>query len=265
VPLYLSEMAPARRRGAVTIAFHLGASFGLLSAQVTNYFTAKISEDDNAFGCAPRPPAELLMCSVLRVAFPHHAHALTSALAATESDLLHRQAPSVVPCAEEPSLGDVLQSPVSAQSWHPEPEGTVMLLCGSLRILSLERRTYHSVQSWQPDPWKTTSVICAQVEDISRGRRRPGAGAAARGRAAARQPQQPGRTRPPRSRPRGAAARSGQARCRLLDRPSYPKQNRTLTTIGTQTLQADRNLSSHLQSALQNSIPPSALSLQATG
>ena len=51
VPLYLSEMAPARRRGAVTITFHLGAAFGLLSAQITNYFTAQISDQDNAFGC----------------------------------------------------------------------------------------------------------------------------------------------------------------------------------------------------------------------
>ena len=48
-------MAPARRRGAVTITFHLGASFGLLSAQITNYFTAKISSHDKAFGCEPGP------------------------------------------------------------------------------------------------------------------------------------------------------------------------------------------------------------------
>lgn len=51
VPLYLSEMAPAKRRGAVTMTFHLGAAFGLLSAQITNYFTAQISSHDNAYGC----------------------------------------------------------------------------------------------------------------------------------------------------------------------------------------------------------------------
>ncbi len=68
MPLYLSEMAPARRRGAVTIAFHLGASFGLLSAQITNYFTARITSDGNAFGYAPfscgacAPHDEPLMC-----------------------------------------------------------------------------------------------------------------------------------------------------------------------------------------------------------
>ena len=54
------------------------------------------------------------------------------------------------------------------------------------------------------------------MEDISGGRRHPSAGAAARGRAAAGQPQQPGGAWPPRSRPRGAAAGPGQARCLLL-------------------------------------------------
>ncbi|KAJ4982416.1 hypothetical protein NE237_033253 [Protea cynaroides] len=43
VPLFLSEMAPCKYRGALNIGFQLMTTIGILCAQVINYFTAKIS------------------------------------------------------------------------------------------------------------------------------------------------------------------------------------------------------------------------------
>ncbi|KAG9452777.1 hypothetical protein H6P81_005681 [Aristolochia fimbriata] len=42
VPLYLSEMAPAKLRGMLNIVFQLMITVGILAANVINYFTAKI-------------------------------------------------------------------------------------------------------------------------------------------------------------------------------------------------------------------------------
>jgi hypothetical protein len=42
VPLYLSEMAPYKYRGALNIGFQLSITIGILIAQVLNYFFAKI-------------------------------------------------------------------------------------------------------------------------------------------------------------------------------------------------------------------------------
>ncbi|KAF8409367.1 hypothetical protein HHK36_005442 [Tetracentron sinense] len=42
VPLYLSEMAPYRYRGALNIVFQLSITIGILAASILNYFTAKI-------------------------------------------------------------------------------------------------------------------------------------------------------------------------------------------------------------------------------
>ncbi|ONM40538.1 Sugar transport protein 1 [Zea mays] len=42
VPLYLSEMAPARMRGMLNISFQLMTTVGILVANLINYFTAKI-------------------------------------------------------------------------------------------------------------------------------------------------------------------------------------------------------------------------------
>ncbi|KAH0985603.1 hypothetical protein GBA52_012780 [Prunus armeniaca] len=42
VPLYLSEMAPYRFRGALNIGFQLSITIGILVANVLNYFFAKI-------------------------------------------------------------------------------------------------------------------------------------------------------------------------------------------------------------------------------
>ncbi|KAF8409615.1 hypothetical protein HHK36_005693 [Tetracentron sinense] len=42
VPLYLSEMAPYRYRGALNIGFQLSITIGILAANLVNYFTAKI-------------------------------------------------------------------------------------------------------------------------------------------------------------------------------------------------------------------------------
>ncbi|KAK9089495.1 hypothetical protein Scep_028577 [Stephania cephalantha] len=42
VPLYLSEMAPYKYRGALNIGFQLMITFGILAANLVNYFTAKI-------------------------------------------------------------------------------------------------------------------------------------------------------------------------------------------------------------------------------
>lgn len=42
VPLYLSEMAPYRFRGALNIGFQLSVTVGILIANVLNYFFAKI-------------------------------------------------------------------------------------------------------------------------------------------------------------------------------------------------------------------------------
>ncbi|KAF8411237.1 hypothetical protein HHK36_003784 [Tetracentron sinense] len=42
VPLYLSEMAPYRYRGALNIVFQLSITIGILAANILNYFTAKI-------------------------------------------------------------------------------------------------------------------------------------------------------------------------------------------------------------------------------
>ncbi|KAF8411238.1 hypothetical protein HHK36_003785 [Tetracentron sinense] len=42
VPLYLSEMAPYRYRGALNIGFQLSITIGILAANLINYFTAKI-------------------------------------------------------------------------------------------------------------------------------------------------------------------------------------------------------------------------------
>ncbi|XP_062208463.1 sugar transport protein MST8-like [Phragmites australis] len=43
VPLYLSEMAPAKMRGMLNISFQLMITIGILAANFINYFTAKIS------------------------------------------------------------------------------------------------------------------------------------------------------------------------------------------------------------------------------
>ncbi|KAI8028677.1 Hexose carrier protein HEX6 [Camellia lanceoleosa] len=42
VPLYLSEMAPPRHRGAINTGFHLSIGIGVLSANLINYGTEKI-------------------------------------------------------------------------------------------------------------------------------------------------------------------------------------------------------------------------------
>ncbi|KAF8413994.1 hypothetical protein HHK36_001992 [Tetracentron sinense] len=42
VPLYLSEMAPYRYRGALNMMFQLSITIGILVANILNYFTAKI-------------------------------------------------------------------------------------------------------------------------------------------------------------------------------------------------------------------------------
>ncbi|PAN30102.1 hypothetical protein PAHAL_5G273700 [Panicum hallii] len=42
VPLYLSEMAPAKMRGMLNISFQLMITIGILAANLINYFTAKI-------------------------------------------------------------------------------------------------------------------------------------------------------------------------------------------------------------------------------
>ena len=42
VPLYLSEMAPYKYRGALNIGFQLSITIGILVAEVLNYFFAKI-------------------------------------------------------------------------------------------------------------------------------------------------------------------------------------------------------------------------------
>jgi MFS transporter, SP family, sugar:H+ symporter len=42
VPLYLSEMAPAKMRGMLNISFQLMTTVGILVANLINYFTAKI-------------------------------------------------------------------------------------------------------------------------------------------------------------------------------------------------------------------------------
>ncbi|KAI3997727.1 hypothetical protein MKX01_038804, partial [Papaver californicum] len=42
VPLYLSEMAPARYRGAISNGFQLSISLGVLSASLINFGTEKI-------------------------------------------------------------------------------------------------------------------------------------------------------------------------------------------------------------------------------
>jgi MFS transporter, SP family, sugar:H+ symporter len=43
VPLYLSEMAPAKMRGMLNITFQLMITIGILVANLINYFTAKIA------------------------------------------------------------------------------------------------------------------------------------------------------------------------------------------------------------------------------
>ncbi|PIA34384.1 hypothetical protein AQUCO_03800179v1 [Aquilegia coerulea] len=43
VPLYLSEMAPYKYRGALNIGFQLSITIGILAANIINYFTDKIS------------------------------------------------------------------------------------------------------------------------------------------------------------------------------------------------------------------------------
>ncbi|CAH9141731.1 unnamed protein product, partial [Cuscuta epithymum] len=43
VPLYLSEMAPYKYRGALNIVFQLSITIGILVANVLNYFFAKMS------------------------------------------------------------------------------------------------------------------------------------------------------------------------------------------------------------------------------
>lgn len=42
VPLFLSEIAPTRIRGALNILFQLNITIGILAANIVNYFTAKI-------------------------------------------------------------------------------------------------------------------------------------------------------------------------------------------------------------------------------
>ncbi|GAV75707.1 Sugar_tr domain-containing protein [Cephalotus follicularis] len=45
VPLYLSEMAPPRHRGAITNGFHLSLGIGFISANLINFGTSKIKSD----------------------------------------------------------------------------------------------------------------------------------------------------------------------------------------------------------------------------
>nr|GFC03079.1 sugar transport protein 13-like [Tanacetum cinerariifolium] len=42
VPVFLSEIAPTRIRGALNILFQLNVTIGILFANLVNYFTAKI-------------------------------------------------------------------------------------------------------------------------------------------------------------------------------------------------------------------------------
>ncbi|TVU31682.1 hypothetical protein EJB05_23380, partial [Eragrostis curvula] len=43
VPLYLSEMAPPKYRGAINNFFELSVSLGILFANIINYFVARIT------------------------------------------------------------------------------------------------------------------------------------------------------------------------------------------------------------------------------
>ncbi|MBA0593409.1 hypothetical protein Gorai_010353, partial [Gossypium raimondii] len=42
IPIYLSEIAPSKYRGALNIMFQLSITIGILVANLLNYFTAKI-------------------------------------------------------------------------------------------------------------------------------------------------------------------------------------------------------------------------------
>ncbi|XVE49722.1 hypothetical protein DITRI_Ditri01bG0103900 [Diplodiscus trichospermus] len=76
VPVYLSEMAPARIRGALSIGFQMAVTIGILTAGITNYCTSKIK---GGLGwrvslCLPGVPA--IMMAIGAVLLPDTPHSM---------------------------------------------------------------------------------------------------------------------------------------------------------------------------------------------
>ncbi|EOA19332.1 hypothetical protein CARUB_v10003693mg [Capsella rubella] len=64
VPLYLSEMAPAKIRGALNIGFQLAITIGILAANLVNYVTPKLKNGIGwrvSLGLAGVPPVMMLV------------------------------------------------------------------------------------------------------------------------------------------------------------------------------------------------------------
>lgn len=66
VPVFLSEVAPFKYRGALNIVFQLSITIGILAANLLNYFTAKIHGSKGwriSLGCAAVPGAMFVLGS----------------------------------------------------------------------------------------------------------------------------------------------------------------------------------------------------------
>lgn len=72
VPLFISEIAPAKYRGGLNICFQLLITVGILLANIINYFTSKIHPNGwrVSLGCAGIPAAILLFGSLIIVETP---------------------------------------------------------------------------------------------------------------------------------------------------------------------------------------------------
>ncbi|OAY61114.1 sugar transport protein 8 [Manihot esculenta] len=72
VPLFISEIAPPRYRGGLNICFQLLITFGILSANIINYFTSKLHPHGwrISLGGAAVPAIVLLIGSIIIVETP---------------------------------------------------------------------------------------------------------------------------------------------------------------------------------------------------
>ncbi|MCO5577122.1 hypothetical protein L7F22_030945 [Adiantum nelumboides] len=72
VPVYLSEVAPPRMRGALNMLFGVYLTIGILSGNIVNYFAAKIHPWGwrLSFGIAGIPALLLTLCSLIIVETP---------------------------------------------------------------------------------------------------------------------------------------------------------------------------------------------------
>lgn len=104
VPLYSSEMAPARWRGSLNVLFQMGITLGIFAANMINYLATKLPGHSGwriAFATAALPALLLTTAAVLlpdtplsliRRRLPHHALAVLQKIRGTDQVLAEFQA-----------------------------------------------------------------------------------------------------------------------------------------------------------------------------